>query len=337
MRELWKAAMLGKNPTMEGLATTNPLVTGGLTNGLFHVAELFVNPGDALVLPELFWGNYRLMFETRNGAQIVTFPLFTDRGGFSVDNLAAALRDRKKAIVLLNFPNNPTGYSPTIEEVHRIVAVLTQHADAGNDIVAICDDAYFGLLYEPGLYEESLFGLLGRAHENIVAAKVDGATKEDFAWGFRIGFLTLAGKGLDSAALQALEKKLMGNIRATVSSSSRIAQSLLTATHKSKSFQAEKAEKREILETRYHRVKEIVSGTGSEVLQPLPFNSGYFMAFECKGVDADALRMALLDRGIGTIAFGEKYLRVAYSTIDLDDLEVLFAEVYETAAQTASA
>jgi aspartate/methionine/tyrosine aminotransferase len=336
LRETWKAAMIAKNPNMAGLATTNPLVTGGLTNSLFQVAELFADPGDALILPELFWGNYRLMFETRNGARIVTFPLFTDNGGFNVDGLATALRDHKKAIVLLNFPNNPTGYSPTVEEANQIVATITRHAEAGNDILAICDDAYFGLLYEAGLYEQSLFGLLASAHENIVAAKVDGATKEDFAWGFRIGFLTLAGKGLAAAALGALEKKLMGNIRASVSSSSRIAQSLLSAMHGSDSFQAEKATKRATLEARYRRVKSIVSAARNKILQPLPFNSGYFMAFECNGVSAETLRMALLDRGIGTIAIGEKYLRVAFSTIDLEDLDVLFAEIYETAVQTAS-
>ncbi|MEE8440460.1 MAG: aminotransferase class I/II-fold pyridoxal phosphate-dependent enzyme, partial [Spirochaetia bacterium] len=320
LRDIWKEEMVRKNPGMANLATTRPLVTGGLTNGLFHLAELFVDPGDVLILPELFWGNYRLMFDTRNGARIVTFPLFTDGGGFNVAGLAGALRDHSKAIVLLNFPNNPTGYSPTVDEAYRIVDVLAGHADDGNDILAICDDAYFGLFYESGLCEESLFGSLGQSHERIVAAKVDGATKEDFAWGFRIGFVTLAGKGLDTAALDALERKLMGNIRATVSNSSRIAQSLLTAMHRSGSFLSEKAEKRAVLKGRYLRVKDIVGAASDRILRPLPFNSGYFMAFECTGVNAgtgvnaEDLRLALLERGIGTIALGERYLRVAYST-----------------------
>ncbi len=336
LRDIWMEEMVRKNPGMANLATTRPLVTGGLTNGLFHLAELFVNPGDALILPELFWGNYRLMFDTRNGARIVTYPLFTGDGGFNVEGLAGALRGHSKAIVLLNFPNNPTGYSPTVEEAQQIVDVLAGHANGGNDILAVCDDAYFGLLYEDGLYEESLFGLLGRAHERIVAAKVDGSTKEDFAWGFRIGFLTVAGKGLDASALGALEKKLMGNIRATISNSSRIAQSLLAAMHRSATFHSEKAEKRAVLKERYSRVREIVGTASSQILRPLPFNSGYFMAFECNGVNAEDLRLALLERGIGTIAIGERYLRVAYSTVDLDDLDTLFAEVYETAAATVS-
>jgi aspartate/methionine/tyrosine aminotransferase len=67
--------------------------------------------------------------------------------------------------VLLNFPNNPTGYSPSPEEASAIVKAIVAAADAGTDILAICDDAYFGLFHEPGLYTESLFGQLATAHE----------------------------------------------------------------------------------------------------------------------------------------------------------------------------
>ena len=55
IRELWKKDMIRKNPTITDLPTTQPLVTGGLTNGLFQLAELFVNPGDVLVLRVTCW------------------------------------------------------------------------------------------------------------------------------------------------------------------------------------------------------------------------------------------------------------------------------------------
>jgi len=334
LRDVWKRDMIRKNPGLEGVATSRPLVTAGLTNGLFQLAELFADPGDALVVPELFWGNYRLMFETRRGATIATYPLFGDNGGFNVEALSNALKDKSKAIVLLNFPNNPTGYSPTKDEADRIVEALVSAADFGVDILTIFDDAYFGLFYEEGLLTESLFGACAVAHDRILAAKVDGATKEDFAWGFRVGFLTYAGRGMNEDALKALETKTMGNIRATISNSSRIAQSVLTAVHDLPGFEAEKAEQKVVLEKRYRRVREIVRDAPRELL-PLPFNSGYFMAFECRGLSAEDLRLALLDRGIGTIAIGTRYLRVAYSTVDIDDLDGLYSEVFETASSLA--
>jgi len=40
-----------------------------------------------------------------------------------------------KKIVLLNFPNNPSGYTPTREAAKEITAVLTDAAKAGNKLV----------------------------------------------------------------------------------------------------------------------------------------------------------------------------------------------------------
>lgn len=335
LRALWMEQIRRKNPSLGRARTTLPMVTGGLTNGLFQVSELFADAGDALVMPDLFWGNYRLMIEVRRGTQIVEFPLFTSDNRFNVEGLDRAIGRREKAIVLLNFPNNPTGYTPTLEEADAIEAVLVAKAEEGCDLLVVFDDAYFGLFYEPGLLEESLFARLAQASDRILAVKIDGATKEDFAWGFRVGFVTIAGRGLSDSQLDALERKLMGSIRATVSNSSRIAQSLLLRALKSPGYDEEKAAKRELLRRRYMIVRNTVSARGDGVLAPLPFNSGYFMAFACSGVSAEELRLALLDEGIGTIAIGEKYLRVAFSTIDEGDLPELYSAVYAAAERLA--
>lgn len=331
LRTLWKEQMIEKNPSLQGVPTSSPMVTGGLTNGLFQIATLFLDDGDRLVLPDLFWGNYRLMMEVRRGARIAEYPLFTEAGGFNAGGLASAISEGGKAVVLLNFPNNPTGYTPTVSEAEEIVRVLVEKADSGTDLLVITDDAYFGLLYEEGLLAESLFARLATAHERILAVKIDGATKEDFAWGFRVGFVTLAGEGLDERALEALEKKLMGSIRSTVSNSSRIAQSMLLRALQDPGYEAQKSGKRDLLRARYRTVRRLSGEAPQERLVPMPFNSGYFMAFACKGISAEKLRTSLLDRGIGTIAIGDTLLRVAYATIDERDLAQLYGEIYEVA------
>lgn len=337
LRTLWKQEMGRKNPSLGETPTTLPMVTGGLTNGLFQIAELFVDEGDPLIIPQLFWGNYRLMIQVRRGADFVEYNLFTNDGRFDVDALDAALGDREKAIVLLNFPNNPTGYSPTQSEATAIEELLVRKANAGSDLLVVCDDAYFGLFYEDGLLEESLFARLAGAHERIVAVKIDGATKEDFAWGFRVGFVTIAGAGLAQEQLDALERKLMGSIRSTVSNSSRIAQSMLIRALQSDGYQSEKLQKRAVLKARYEKVRSILATEDAGPLEPLPFNSGYFMSFACNGISAETLRLALLEEGIGTIAIGEAYLRVAYSTIDERDLPELYGAIFAAAKRLASA
>ena len=334
LRTLWMEEIRRKNPSLGSTRTTLPMVTGGLTNGLFQISELFVDSGDALVMPDLFWGNYRLMAEVRRGAAIVPFPMFAGGGRFNAEGLDRALEGQRKAIVLLNFPNNPTGYTPTLEEAAEIEAVLVRRAETC-DLLVVFDDAYFGLVYEDGLVEESLFARLADASDRILAVKVDGATKEDFAWGFRVGFVTIAGKGLTDRQLEALERKLMGIIRATVSNSSRVAQSIIVKALRSSGYLEEKTAKFEMLKRRYAKVREIVSSRTTGPLTPLPFNSGYFMAFSCTGLSAEQLRRSLLDEGIGTIAIGDEYLRVAFSTIDEQDLPELYAAIYAAADRLA--
>ncbi|MCK9906503.1 aminotransferase class I/II-fold pyridoxal phosphate-dependent enzyme, partial [Frankia sp. Cpl3] len=110
---------------------------------------------------------------------------------------------------------NPTGYTPGAEEGKEIVAAIKAGADAGINVVAVTDDAYFALFFEDSMHE-SLFGALSNLHPRVLAVKVDGATKEEYVWGFRVGFITYS--STSEALLAALEQKTMGIIRSTISS-----------------------------------------------------------------------------------------------------------------------
>lgn len=333
LRSIWTKEILRKNPSLKGKTTSAPTVVAGLTNGIFQISDLFVNPSDRVIVPELFWGNYTLIFEERKNADIVTYPFYTGEDGYNAAGLAAALEGRKKAIVVLNFPNNPTGYSPTRAEAEKIAAVLTAAAENGTDILAVCDDAYFGLNYEDDIYPESLFSLLAGAHPNLLAVKIDGTTKEDFSWGFRIGFVTFGAKGLEQAHYDALNRKLLGAIRSSISSSSRPAQSLLIMALKNSEYEKQKAILCNELYLRYKAAKDFLENEDCAPLVALPFNSGYFMSFSFPG-KAEALRLKLLDDyKIGTISIRNDYLRVTYAAVDKTEIPTLFAHIRSAAAE----
>jgi aspartate/methionine/tyrosine aminotransferase len=335
LRELWKREMFQKNPSLEGNRTSLPLVVSGLTHGISLTADLFADPGDVVVLPELFWGNYRLIFEGRREARLVTFPLFDSQDRLNIEGLRSAIERQKrgKVIVLLNFPNNPTGYSPSKREAEQLIELLDNAASGGQKMVVVTDDAYFGLFYEKGIYSQSLFGPLSSKNDNLLAVKVDGTTKEDLSWGFRIGFLTYGCKSLSEDHYQALEKKTMGLIRATTSNSSRPAQSLLIKAMQSESYRMEKEQSFDLMRQKYLRVKEILSSHPlPPVLEVFPFNSGYFMCFRVRDRGAESLRQRLLyEEGIGTISIDQQLLRVAFSYIDLEDLEELYGTIFRAA------
>ena len=340
LREVWRDAMLSKNPSLNGQFSL-PLATSGLTHAILLVSDLFVGEGDVVLVPDLFWGNYRLIFAERSRAVLRTFPLFPvdqqQPSGMDLAALDAALEavaPGSKAAVMLNFPNNPTGYSPRSDEADQLVACLRRHAERGVTVVAICDDAYTGLFYEPDVFSESVFAPLAAAHDNLLAVKIDGATKENYAWGFRVGFISFAGAGVSAAQLEALEKKVMGAVRSSVSNSSRLAQSVMLKAMQSAHFERERTANFAAMAERYAAVREVVTGRDEGGLRPLPFNSGYFMTLRLERGGSEALRTSLLhQRGIGTISVGDDYLRVAYSAIKPADIPALFDEIYSAAAE----
>ena len=340
LRELWKSEMFRKNPSLQGKAVSLPIVTGGLTHGLSLLAQLFFEEGDTLIVPDLAWDNYELIFSHQVNTTIKTFPFYTETGAFNVDALKETLSSLpgKKARILLNFPNNPTGFTPSKTEIERTKEALVQLADDGMKLMVISDDAYFGLFFEEETEKESLFASLCDAHENIFAVKADAATKEEMVWGFRIGFVTYGGKGLKAEHYDALNKKTLGIIRSTVSNCDRPGQSLiLKAMRDGKNYQKDKSAAFAEMERRYHTIKaSLKKYENSELLKPYPFNSGYFMCLRLNKVDSEALRKRLLSQyGVGTIAITATNLRIAFSCLEEGEIEDLFALIYQACSDLA--
>ncbi|OAB45901.1 aminotransferase class I/II-fold pyridoxal phosphate-dependent enzyme [Paenibacillus glacialis] len=331
LRTVWRSKMLQENPSLQDKSFGNPVVTNALTHGLSIIADLFVDEGDAVIYPDKNWENYELTFGIRRHGETVNYPLFTQEMTFNSAGLREALlaqQGKGKAIVVLNFPNNPTGYTPGLKEGEEIVAVIKEAAEAGINVVVVTDDAYFGLFFEDSL-KESLFGKLAGLHPRVLAVKVDGATKEEFVWGFRVGFITFASENSD--VLAALENKAIGIIRATISSGSHPSQTFVLDALKAPEFTAQKEEKFQIMKGRANRVKALLNDDKyNEVWDYYPFNSGYFMCLKLKTVSAEALRTHLIhEYGVGTIALGEHDLRIAFSCIEEEYLEDLFRLIYQ--------
>ncbi|MBQ8561540.1 MAG: aminotransferase, partial [Spirochaetaceae bacterium] len=87
----------------------------------------------------------------------------------------------------------------------------------------------------------------------------------------------------------------------------------------------------------YHKVRAFLeTKRDHKVLQPMPFNSGYFMSLHCTGIDAEELRRHLLtEKGIGTVSIDERTLRVAFSSIDVELIDEVYEAIYNTADELA--
>jgi aspartate/methionine/tyrosine aminotransferase len=331
LREEWVRKVLVDNPDLAGRGMSLPVVTSGLTHGLSLVADLFMDAGDVLLLPDQIWGNYRLIFALRRQAVIRQYPFFKGNGldlGAFRKALAAACAERSKVVVLLNFPNNPTGYTPTEAEGQALTEALATAAQGGTNIVALTDDAYYGLFFDEQAMKQSLFAKIAGLHPRLLAIKGDAATKEAYVWGLRVGFLTFAAAGAPTASplYDALEKKTGGLIRGVISNSSQLSQKIVLNALRDPAFFAQRAAKAAVMRTRALRVKEVLADPKyADAWTAYPFNSGYFMCIRLNRIGAEALRVHLLKAyGVGTISTGEADLRIAFSSLEVGQIQDFF-------------
>ncbi len=333
LRAKWRELIKEKNPSLGNTLISLPVAACGVTNALSIIGYLFIDEGDEITLSDLYWENYDLVFSNAYGAELEFFNFFQD-GVFDIESFRKSINTGPvgKKFVLLNFPNNPSGYSPTPEAANEIINVLAESAEAGNKLVVVLDDSYFGLIFEDGIYEESLFARLASAHENLLAVKADGITKEEYAWGLRIGFITFGVKNGTPELYAALEGKTSGAVRGNISNASHPSQTLFLKSLESGSHDVEKERNKRIIKERYLRVKKVLETHPeyNRYFEALPFNSGYFMCVRLKNLDAEQVWKILLDDySTGVICYAEaKLFRIAFASTPMDKIEKLFDNIF---------
>jgi aspartate/methionine/tyrosine aminotransferase len=340
LRDKWKELIRKKTPSLGTREISTPVVSCGVTNALSTIGYMFVEEGDEIINPDLYWENYDLVFCSAFGAQFKYFNFFKNRV-FDLDSFRRGIMAKPagKKIVLLNFPNNPSGYNPTKKMGQEIIDALKDSAEAGNKLLVMLDDAYYGLNYEEDIFTESLFGQLSGAHENLLAVKLDGLTKEEYAWGLRVGFLTFGVKNGSKELYKALEDKAAGVLRGNISNSSLPAQNIFLNALKSETHEKEKLLNLEKIRVRYLKVKKTLEEHPEyeKYYEALPFNSGYFMCVYIKNRNVDKVWETLLNKySTGVICYSEQnLLRITFAATPEAQVEKLFSNIYSACKDNA--
>jgi aspartate/methionine/tyrosine aminotransferase len=125
----------------------------------------------------------------------------------------------------------------------------------------------------------------------------------------------------------------MGIIRARISNCPHPSQTFVIEALRSPQFLAQKEEKFKVMKGRALKTKEVLnSGKYDNAWDYYPFNSGYFMCLKLKTVDAEKLRLHLLNKyGVGTISINKTDLRIAFSCIAENDIPELFDIIFQAA------
>jgi N-succinyldiaminopimelate aminotransferase len=124
-------------------------VTSGCSEAIVCAVLGLLNPGDEVVIFEPYFDFYTAAAAMAGAvARFVAIrPPTDERGAFAIDEaeLRRAFTARTKAIIV-NSPHNPTGKVFTREELKLIAGLCVEHG-----VIAITDEVYEHLTYEPGL------------------------------------------------------------------------------------------------------------------------------------------------------------------------------------------
>ncbi|MCC6679152.1 MAG: aminotransferase class I/II-fold pyridoxal phosphate-dependent enzyme [Phycisphaerales bacterium] len=172
-------------------------VTSGCTEALAATFLGIINPGDEVILFEPFYDSYRACIAMAGATPkfVALRPPPTGTGEFTFDQeeLARAVGPRTRAI-LVNTPHNPTGKVYTRAELQVVADLCLRH-----NLIAITDEVYEHLVYEPALPHVSLATLAGMAERTITLSSL-GKTFSLTGW--KIGW-AIARPGLTAGVRAA--------------------------------------------------------------------------------------------------------------------------------------
>ncbi len=160
--------------------TQNILVTNGGKQAIFNVIMSVIDDSDEVLIPAPAWAGYEQTVQFAGGVPV--FVPCPQAAGFVLqpEALEAAITPRTK-LLLLNYPNNPSGAACNAQALAAIAEVLRRH----RQIWVLSDDIYEHLLFDDFTYA-TLAAVAPDLEDRIVT--MTGVSKSYAMTGWRIGF-----------------------------------------------------------------------------------------------------------------------------------------------------
>lgn len=158
-------------------STDEILVTVGGSEAIDIGFRTMLDPGDEVIIPEPCYVSYLPCVKLAGGVP-VRLPLEEkDQFKLTKEKLLSAITDKTK-ILVLPFPNNPTGAILSREELQIIADIVKEH-----DLFVMSDEIYSELNYEGG--HVSIASIPGMRERTIV---INGFSKSYAMTGWRLGY-----------------------------------------------------------------------------------------------------------------------------------------------------
>ncbi|MBE6604535.1 MAG: aminotransferase class I/II-fold pyridoxal phosphate-dependent enzyme [Ruminococcaceae bacterium] len=154
------------------------VVTVGGSEAIDLAIRAVVEPGDEVIVPTPCFVCYEPIVTLSGGVPVVVKTTVQDKFKLTPEALRAAITPRTKMLVL-PYPNNPTGAILTREELEALAEVIRD-----TNIVVLSDEIYAEMTY--GRHHVSIAQLDGMWERTIIAS---GFSKAYAMTGWRMGYL----------------------------------------------------------------------------------------------------------------------------------------------------
>ena len=154
------------------------VVTVGGSEAIDIAIRAIVEPGDEVIIPMPSFVCYEPIVRLSGGTPVIINTTFEDKFKLTAKQLKAAITDKTKLLVL-PYPNNPTGAIMDADDLEEIAAVLR-----GTNIAVLSDEIYAELTF--GKKHVSIATLEGMWERTII---VSGFSKAYAMTGWRLGYL----------------------------------------------------------------------------------------------------------------------------------------------------
>lgn len=256
------------------------VATPGGTGAIRHVFYNYSEPGQKILVPNLFWGSYRTIAREHH-RNIDTYPLFDENFNFNVngikDKVRALLKEQDNLVIVFNTPgHNPTGHTISEPDWIQLIDFFKDCAqDKQKRITLLLDIAYIDFSGNPA-ESRKFFRLFSELPKNILITVAYSMSKSFLIYGMRSG--ALIGLSSDPEIVAELALANTNSNRGVWSNGTRAAQRLLADVVGSPELRASIAEERirlrEILQKRAEIFLEEADQVG---LKLYPYHGGFFI------------------------------------------------------------
>lgn len=154
------------------------LVTVGGSEAIDLAFRAMLNPGDEVLIPEPCYVSYVPCAELADGVPVTINLKAENEFRLTKQELLDAITEKTK-ILVLPFPNNPTGAVMTRENLEEIAEVVIE-----KDLYVVSDEIYAELTYT-GENHVTIAGLPGMRERTIL---INGFSKSHAMTGWRLGY-----------------------------------------------------------------------------------------------------------------------------------------------------